>query len=342
MAKHGLTEQDQAKLVQEGVTAVDDFNQLEDGDFNASGIDITARREAKLRHDRQCAAEGVRRRRLQQVQELLDVAGLSQAGQDALANVDLHRLCAMDQAELAERGLGIMDRRKLRSVCKRTEPSLPESKALQIAEQEVMTEPQRQEQRRARQEQRRARKEREYWEATKRRCWRLCAVAVACLGLLWALMWVPNWCDGRGRGYHWAIALAAPMTDCNSSLGQVLAGTVVKVLLVVAYEGCFMCVLDKVVRAPPPAWAAKDPRKSWAVLLLVLQLVPYGFFIEAKAWWWEPGRGMVAAVNMILVFARSSHYSDLAFLDTEDVVSGVLMLLIMLWVHLRWWLRNGE
>ena len=102
-----------------------------------------------------------------------------------------------------------------------------------------------------------------------------------------------------------------------------------------------MCVLDKVVRAPPPAWAAKDPRKSWAVLLLVLQLVPYGFFIEAKAWWWEPGRGMVAAVNMILVFARSSHYSDLAFLDTEDVVSGVLMLLIMLWVHLRWWLRDG-
>ena len=47
MQAHGLTTEEQAQLIAEGVTTVEIFNKIPDDAFGRSGIDIAARREAK-------------------------------------------------------------------------------------------------------------------------------------------------------------------------------------------------------------------------------------------------------------------------------------------------------
>ena len=65
MAEHGLTKVDQAQLMGEGVTSLNDFLALHDEDFRASRIDIDARRRAKLEQDRAAAARRHEERALQ-------------------------------------------------------------------------------------------------------------------------------------------------------------------------------------------------------------------------------------------------------------------------------------
>ena len=47
MQAHGLTAEEQAQLIAEGVTTVEIFSKIPDDEFGRSGIDISARREAK-------------------------------------------------------------------------------------------------------------------------------------------------------------------------------------------------------------------------------------------------------------------------------------------------------
>ena len=58
MEPHGLTPEEQARLIAEGVTTAEIFNRLPDEQFEHSGIDIAARREEKRRRDQ--AAEDTR------------------------------------------------------------------------------------------------------------------------------------------------------------------------------------------------------------------------------------------------------------------------------------------
>ena len=58
MQVHGLTTEDQAQLIAEGVTTVEIFNKIPDNEFGRSGIDIAARREDKRARDQ--AAEDAR------------------------------------------------------------------------------------------------------------------------------------------------------------------------------------------------------------------------------------------------------------------------------------------
>ena len=60
MEKHGLTSSDRALLIADGVTTLERFQMLRNADFAASGIDIAARRAAKVAADK---------RRLQNVNE---------------------------------------------------------------------------------------------------------------------------------------------------------------------------------------------------------------------------------------------------------------------------------
>ena len=65
MQAHGLTAEEQAQLIAEGVTTVEIFSKLPDDEFGRSGIDIAARREAKRARDQatedaRVAAEDVR------------------------------------------------------------------------------------------------------------------------------------------------------------------------------------------------------------------------------------------------------------------------------------------
>jgi hypothetical protein len=322
MKKHGLTEDDQLKLMREGLNTAEEFNQLHDEDFEASGIDIAARRKDKLACDQKQAAERVRRQKIERVQKLLDVAGLSAAGRNALTDVvDVETLRAIDKAELSERGVGIIDRQKLQDVC--TTPIAKLSSPIAelfapITEPEVMTEPQRRARHR---EQRHAQKRQKGWRRAKR----LAILALALCVLMWLLTRVPS-CS---RGQHWAIVLAEPLTDCNSSIGMILTGVAVKAVILATYEATFICVLDKVIRVAPPWWEATDIRKRWAVPLLLLQLVPFGVFIQGKAWWWGLGRWLLPAANMVLALAKSRHFSQCWFCD--------MVLLIMLSFQVAWW-----
>ena len=58
MQAHGLTAEEQAQLIAEGVTTVEMFNKLPDDEFGRSGIDIAAQREEKRARDQ--AAEDAR------------------------------------------------------------------------------------------------------------------------------------------------------------------------------------------------------------------------------------------------------------------------------------------
>ena len=58
MQAHGLTAEEQAQLIAEGVTTVEIFSKIPDDEFGRSGIDIAARREAKRARDQ--AAEDAR------------------------------------------------------------------------------------------------------------------------------------------------------------------------------------------------------------------------------------------------------------------------------------------
>ena len=51
MQAHGLTTEEQAQLIAEGVTTVEIFSKIPDDEFGRSGIDIAARREAKRARD---------------------------------------------------------------------------------------------------------------------------------------------------------------------------------------------------------------------------------------------------------------------------------------------------
>eukprot|EP01046_Picozoa_sp_COSAG06_P083215 COSAG06_NODE_30139_length_544_cov_0.651685_1_plen_148_part_01 len=83
-ARHGLTARDLVKIRTQGVTEMADFAALSDHDFELSGIDIKERRATKLRDD--CVAQAIAHAPAlaRQVQALLDEAGLSPAGREAL------------------------------------------------------------------------------------------------------------------------------------------------------------------------------------------------------------------------------------------------------------------
>eukprot|EP01045_Picozoa_sp_COSAG04_P008830 COSAG04_NODE_498_length_13385_cov_46.317853_4_plen_399_part_00 len=193
MAAHGLTEAEQRQLHGEGVVNVKEFEKLCDDDFDLSGIDIAARRQEKLERDR-AAAEArhaqaivdrdarVRRQReaaaakhareLQdQVQGVLDRAGLTEQGREAVRHLgDLDALRWLDKQGMAEIGLNITDRRKLEELCnsdKVQQAQMPVLEEVAVLEElhmeEVMTAPERE----VRRAEAQARKRREREQCSK-------------------------------------------------------------------------------------------------------------------------------------------------------------------------------
>ena len=110
MAANGLTEQEQAQLIeQEGVGSVGDFRSLTaENLLNCRPqIDIELRREEKRLRDVDTA-------KYYQVQELLDTIRLSKLAREALYCVaDLVELRRLDEPALADLELGAMDRKSV-------------------------------------------------------------------------------------------------------------------------------------------------------------------------------------------------------------------------------------
>eukprot|EP01045_Picozoa_sp_COSAG04_P029385 COSAG04_NODE_4814_length_1882_cov_1.231632_1_plen_501_part_10 len=117
-ARHGLTAEDAEILRREGITTTELFLEQEDGDFSLSGIDIKARRRHKLAQDREVAEAAQVQAAQAQVQWLLDGAGLSVQGREALRSEErslrnVNALRRLDLAAMARLGLKIVDRQIL-------------------------------------------------------------------------------------------------------------------------------------------------------------------------------------------------------------------------------------
>ena len=112
MEAHGLTQAEQRQLYEEGVVDVHIFASLRDADFEASGIDIKARRRDKGGTALESHTE------LEQVQQLLDEVGLSAQGREAARHIHtLHAMRQLDLTAMAKLGLKLVDRRKLEKFC---------------------------------------------------------------------------------------------------------------------------------------------------------------------------------------------------------------------------------
>eukprot|EP01046_Picozoa_sp_COSAG06_P010480 COSAG06_NODE_573_length_14086_cov_30.835633_7_plen_656_part_00 len=116
--RHGLTQADMQQLQDEGLDSIDGFLMMTDHDFQASGIDIVARREAKRVNDQLAAQKHHMLDLKKQAQALLDEAGLTGPGREALRQVaSLEQLKRLRSEQLARMGLGIVDRQMVLAFC---------------------------------------------------------------------------------------------------------------------------------------------------------------------------------------------------------------------------------
>lgn len=117
-ARHGLTQGDMQQLQAEGLNSIDAFVMMTDHDFEASKIDIAARREAKRLNDQLAAQRQHVVDLKQQAQALLDEAGLSGPGREALRSVtSLEQLKRLRSEGMAKMGLAIVDRQMVLEFC---------------------------------------------------------------------------------------------------------------------------------------------------------------------------------------------------------------------------------
>jgi hypothetical protein len=144
--RHGLTDEDAAILEAEGVDSMEDFDRLDDGQFRLSGIDIAARRQEKLQRDRAAASVALAEALVEQVQSVLDEAGLRPRGREDLRAArsshqlrNLGALRRLDVAAMAELGLKIADRHMLQAFCQ----SSRVQEMRDVPLEEVLTEPER-------------------------------------------------------------------------------------------------------------------------------------------------------------------------------------------------------
>jgi hypothetical protein len=114
MLRHGLAEEDMAKLRAEGVSSVEFFQSLSDEDLAASGIDMEKRRQEKLARDNVTVIEHHALQLEQQVQSVLDCGGLQSTARQALTAIaTIDELRELDPMTMGKLGIGLVDRKNL-------------------------------------------------------------------------------------------------------------------------------------------------------------------------------------------------------------------------------------